>query len=254
MIGLGLGSQPTTECGIFGSYQSLTLDGNSDYILLPDGFRENFPRTECTVSFWVNLVQNDGDTSQVILKVYSDSNDHFQLWYHKHHTEWRGTLKTDGDVYTTTYDIPGSGTNDGSGYDDGWQHFVISFKIEDANLTLKIYQNGDLKDTTSVTDGSVVAWDAGVTVATIGINQDLNQSFMDGHIDQLAIWSEQLSDTNVEAIYNGGKIRDLTTNHTNYSAEYLYAYYQMEGNALDSGKNSYHGTLNGTAGFATNQP
>ena len=35
MLGGGLGSQPTTECGIFGSNFAAEFDGGNDRIVLP---------------------------------------------------------------------------------------------------------------------------------------------------------------------------------------------------------------------------
>jgi len=138
MLSIGLGSQPTTECGIFGSYQSLNLDGNSDYVSLPEAFKTAINTTATTISFWVNLVQNDGDVSQNIIKIFTDTSNQFQVIYHKHFTEWRVTLKTDGDSRIASYDIPGSSNNDGSGYDDGWQHFVGSFVVSSGAYSVKV--------------------------------------------------------------------------------------------------------------------
>ena len=255
MIGLGLGSQPTTECGIFGSYQSLNLDGNSDYASLPSGIRSVVNKSATTVSAWVNLIQNDGDTSQQIVKIFTDTSNQFQLFYHKNDTEWRATLKTQGGtVRKAVYDIPGSSNNDGSGYDDGWQHFVGSFVILSGAYSVKLYRNGALIQNTTDTSGQA-DWDGDIASIHIGANQDGNNSFVDGQIDQVGIWDVELPSTAVTAIYNGGVMRDLTTKHTNYTqTANLIGYYQFEGNALDSSKTQAHGTLNGTAGFSTNQP
>ena len=254
MLGGGLGSQPTTECDIFGSYQSLNLDGNSDYVSLPSGARSVVNKTATTVSFWINLVQNDGDLSQNIIKIFTDTSNQFQVIYHKHFTEWRATLKTDGDSRIASYDIPGSSNNDGSGYDDGWQHFAASFVVSSGAYSVKLYRNGSLiQNTTGVSGQS--DWIGDVDAVIIGANQDGTGAFVDGQIDQVGIWNVELPGTAVTAIYNSGVMRDLTTQHTNYTqTANLIGYYQFEGNALDSSNTKAHGTLNGTAGFSTSQP
>jgi len=254
MLSIGLGSQPTTECGIFGSYQSLNLDGNSDYVSLPEAFKTAINTTATTISFWVNLVQNDGDVSQNIIKIFTDTSNQFQVIYHKHFTEWRVTLKTDGDSRIASYDIPGSSNNDGSGYDDGWQHFVGSFVVSSGAYSVKIYRNGSLIQNTTDSSGQS-DWIGDVDIGVIGANQDGTGAFVDGQIDQVGIWNVELPGTAVTAIYNSGVMRDLTTQHTNYTqTANLIGYYQFEGNALDSSNTKAHGTLNGTAGFSTSQP
>jgi len=254
MLGVGLGSQPTTECGIFGSYQSLSLDGNSDYVEYPAALIDVIDTNAVTVSFWVNLVENDGDTSQIIFKMFTDADNHFSIIYHKYYTEWRATLKTDGDARTAAYDIPGSGIDDGSGYDDGWQHFAASFAINDGGYSVKIYRNGNLAQDTNDTSGQS-DWVGGVETITTGANQTGDNSFVDGQIDQIGIWNAELPAIAITAIYNGGVMRDLTTQHTDYTqTTNLIGYYQFEGDALDSSSTKAHGTLRGTAGFSQNQP
>ena len=256
MLSLGLGSQPTTECGIFGSYQSLDLDGNSDYVSLPSSIKDIFNKSAATVSAWVNLIQNDGDTSQQVCKVFTDTGNQFQLFYHKYETEWRSTLKTqNGTTRKAVYDIPGSSDNDGSGYDDGWQHFVGSFTIgEGGDYSVKLYRNGSLVQNTSGGSGQA-SWSGDINSIHIGAGQDGSGAFVDGQIDQVGIWNVELPAAAITAIYNGGVMRDLTTQHTNYTQTGdLIGYYQFEGNALDSSNTKAHGTLNGTAGFSTSQP
>jgi len=246
MLGTGLGSQPTTECGIFGTNTALGLDGNSDYVELPSGFKSGFNTAAGSASLWINLVENDGGTSQTVFRIQADSDNFFQFFYHKHYTEWRTAIKTDGTVQTATYDVPGSSNNDGSGYDDGWQHFVATFSITDGACALKLYRNGSIIQTTTASGQE--DWIGSIDYAVIGSTQGTS-GFVDGYIDQVAFYNGVLSPDNVTAIYNSGVPIDLTTFHTDYSvgARSLYAYYQFEGNALDSSSNRFHATLRGTA-------
>jgi hypothetical protein len=259
MLGLGLGSQPTTESGIFGSYQSLNLDGNSDYVALPESFRSAFLQANTSGSFfsasaWVNIIANDGDTSQIIFKAFTDTSNQFILSYHKYYTEWRASIITDGDSRMAAYDIPGSSNDDGSGYGTGWQHFLTTCTILGGAYSIRLYRNGVLIQNTYGVEGQQDWIGSEIATAHIGASQDGSSAFMDGQIDQVAFWDMALSGSAVTAIYNGGVMRDLTIPHTDYSPANLLAYYQFEGNALDSSGNGYHGTLNGTAGFSTNQP
>ena len=259
MLGLGSGSQPTTECGIFGSYQCLELDGNSDYVTLPAGFMAAFNPSSGTISCWVDIRSNDGATSQNIIRIGNDSsNNNISLMYHKGNTEWRAVYRSNGTYKEATY-------NDASlSHDDymvqGWLHFVMTWYSDGAGTGyVKLYKDGVLLEEVSQTAN----WDGNhnIDVAVIGSNDDLGGSFVDGFIDQLAIWTEPLNVNAVTAIYNLGTPNDLTTTHSR-SAELSYSdvfgtligYYQFEGNALDSSSYGFHGTLGGTAGFNSTQP
>jgi len=259
MIGLGLGSQPTAECGIFGSYQSLALDGNSDFVTFGEGLKNTINKSAGTVSFWVSMVENDGDTTQQVLKIFTDTSNQFQILYHKYYTEWRAVIKTQGTVRKAAYDIPGSSNDDGSGYGLGWQHFTASWVIADGAYSVKLYRNGNLAQDTNNTTGQL-DWAGDVDVVVIGSNQDGTGSFVDGYIDQFAIWDLELPAAAITAIYNGGVMRDLTTQHENYTqTENLIGYCQFEGNdttgnALDSSPYGHHGTLRGSARFDSRQP
>ena len=252
MLGIGLGSQPTTECGIFGTNFSLSLDGNSDFVSTPSGLLETLNTQQFTLSCWVNLVQNDGDTSQWPVRWYIDSNNNGGILYHKTHTEWRGSYKCGGTAMTSVYDIPGSSDNDGSGYDDGWQHFAVVCSNDNAgSSSVNLYRNG--------TSAGATAGDTNVSTSDlaqfhIGAGHDSTSAFLDGYIDQVSIHNSALDSNAITAIYNGGVPRDLTTFHTNYSPRALIAYYQFENDVVDSSLNGFDGQLNGTAGFNSSQP
>ena len=252
MLGIGLGSQPTTECGIFGTNFSLSLDGNSDFVSTPSGLLETLNTQQFTLSCWVNLVQNDGDTSQWTVRWYIDSNNNGGILYHKTHTEWRGSYKCGGTAMTSVYDIPGSSNNDGSGYDDGWQHFAVVCSNNNAgSSSVNLYRNG--------TSAGATAGDTNVSTSDlaqfhIGAGHDSTSAFLDGYIDQVSIHNSALDSNAITAIYNGGVPRDLTTFHTNYSPRALIAYYQFENDVVDSSLNGFDGQLNGTAGFNSSQP
>jgi len=213
-----------------------------------------------TVSFWVNLFQNDASGSQVPFSIFGESTDNqFFVMYHKYYTEWRNTMKTSGDVRIATYNIPGSGNNDGSGYGLGWQHFVATFNISGGAYSNKLYRNGVLVGNSAGASGQS-DWVGDVIRVHIGANgsADGGSAFTDGQIDQVAIWSLELTNSAISEIYNNGVMRDLTTvqgaNYTSAIIDKLIGYYQFEGNALDSSGNGFHGTLNGNAGFSTSQP
>tara|TARA_R100000781_G_scaffold3571_1_gene4957 strand:- start:506 stop:1285 length:780 start_codon:yes stop_codon:yes gene_type:complete len=259
MLSLGLGSQPTTECGIFGSYQCLELDGNSDYVALPELFMAQASLNAGTISCWVNIRDNDGAGSQSIVRIANDdSNENVTLQFHRSNTEFRAVYKIGGTYKEATYNQPGFDLNDY--IEQGWIHLTMTWESDGSGTgEVKMYYNSVLKDTVAQTSN----WDGEsnpIDVAHIGASDDGASGFTDGFLDQIAIYREVKTEAQVQAMYNGGTMADLTTNYlsgvsrTNYTTSGLISYYQFEGNALDSSDNGYHGTLNGTAGFNTSQP
>jgi len=261
VIGLGLGSQPTTEHGIFGSYQCLSLDGNSDYVLIPDSFiigeAKKFNPESGTVSVWINIVDNDASANQNIFRFADDNtNNGVTLQYHKTNTEFRAVYRL-GNVYKeATYNDAGLTHSEYMAL--GWIHFTVTWISDGAGTgEVKIYYNGALQETVSQPNN----WGSDdIDIAVIGSNDDQSAAFADGNIDQFAVFDTVKEATEIQAIYNGGVMADLTTGYysgasrTSYTTEGLVLYYQFEGNVLDSSGNNYTGSLNGTAGFSTSQP
>ena len=257
MLGGGLGSQPTTECDIFGSYQCLELDGNSDYVALPAGLKSAVNMNAGTIHVWVDIRSNDGASGQNIIRFADDdTNNNITLQYHKTNTEFRSIYRLGGTYKEATYNEASFDHDDYM--DQGWIHLATTWESDGAGTgEVKIYANGALKETVAQTSN----WGSDVIdVAVIGSNDNASGGFTDGFIDQLAVYNEVKSSDIISIMYNNGKPLDLTTIHgentgrTRYSPSGLIAYYQFEGNVLDSSGNNYHGTLAGTAGFNTTQP
>ena len=255
MIGLGLGSQPTTECGIFGSYQCLELDGDGDYVSFPSGLKNAINPNAGTISAWVDLRDNDGASSQNIVRFSHDvSNDQIALQFHRAHTQFRAVYRLGGSYKEATYDDT---SLDLAGYfAQGWVFLTMTWESDGAGTgEVKIYFNGTFKEAVDQTSN----WDEEnqIDIGVIGTNDGANGGFADGFVDQVAIYNVVKSATEISGMYANGKIVDLTTFQGRgpaYTPEGLIAYYQLEGNALDSSGNGYHGTLNGDATFNTTQP
>jgi hypothetical protein len=254
MLGISLGSQPVSESNIFGSYQCLQLDGNSDYVTLPSGFKSAVNMNAGTIQAWVNIQDNDGATNQNIIRIAdNDTNNNVTLSFHRANTEFRAIYRLGGTYKEATYDEAAFGLDEYA--EQGWVHLVMTFASDgEGTGEVLMYANGNLKETVSQTSN----WGSDtVDVAVIGSNDDNDGTFLDGFIDQIAVYNEVKDAAAIARMYNGGKPIDLTTIHgrgPDYTPSGLIGYYQFEGNALDSSGNKYHGTLNGTAGFNTSQP
>ena len=255
MLGAGLGSQPTTECGIFGSYQCLELDGNSDYVSFPSGLKSAINTNSGTMSCWVDLRDNDGASSQNIIRLANDSsNDSMSLQFHRSNTEFRAVYRLGGVYKEATYNDL---SLDLAGYfAQGWVFLAMTWESDGSGTgEVKMYFNGSISETVSQPNN----WDEenNVDVAVIGTNDGATGGFVDGFVDQVAIYNVVKNATEISGMYGNAKPVDLTTVQGRgpaYTPEGLIAYYQFEGNALDSSSNKFHATLNGTAGFNTTQP
>ena len=255
MLNIGLGSQPTTECGIFGSYKCLELDGNSDYVSLPSGLMAAANPNSGTISCWVDIRDNDGGTSQNIVRLAHDSsNDSISLQFHRANTEFRAVYKLGGVYKEATYN---DASLDLAGYvAQGWIFLAMTWESDGSGTgEVKIYHNGTLKETVSQPNN----WSESnaIDVAMIGTNDGGTGGFADGFIDQVAIYNTVKTSSQISIMYGGGKPIDLSTKqgrYGTYTKQGLIGYYQFEDNALDSSGNAYHGTLHGTAGFNTTQP
>ena len=266
MLGLGLGSQPTTECGIFGSNYAAEFDGGNDRIVLPAQFisywNHGTGATSTALNFsaslWVNIRDNDGGSSQNMFVIKNDdSNNGFTMQFHRSQLEFRAVAKINRTFKEATYDESGFALADY--VNQGWIHLAMTFNHNGQDAgggsgEIKIYANGVLKETV---DQNTDWLDLNVDGSCIGSNESEGGGFADGYIDQLAMFNTALTQLQVSEIYNSGVMTDLTTisgdGVYDPKAVRLVAYYQLENNALDSGPNAYHGTING-AHFTTSQP
>ena len=254
MLGVGLGSQPTTECGIFSSNFCLELDGNSDYVNLPVAMGASL--NNGTISCWVNIRDNDGASSQSIVRISNDSsNENVTLQFHRSNTEFRAVYKIGGTYKEATYN---DASLDLAGYiAQGWIHLAMTWESDgDGTGQVIMYFNGTAQETVSQTSN----WDNDsnpIDTITVGSTDAGAGSFTDGFIDQLAIYNTPLGSSGISEVYNGGVLQDLSTvqgRRGSYTASGLIGYYQFENNAKDSSGSGNDGTLVGTAGFNTSQP
>lgn len=151
--------------------------------------------TAFTVSCWVYLTDADKAGNQAIfsvgpsgdkqIRVFKGSNQEIRLDIKN---ETGGTILSSSNLNTITI--------------DGWSHVVVTFN----NGVGKIYINGDLKITSTSGYFPNNTYTYGDTDDTFNIGRlgYLNQQHWKGLIDELAIWSDVLSDEDVSKLYNNG--------------------------------------------------
>ena len=92
---------------------------------------------------------------------------------------------------------------------DTWYHVVITYDGSQANTGMKIYINGSLETMTTLGGGTVTTI-VNTIPNHIGASAGSTASgFWDGNIEEVAVFSSELSAGNVTTIYNGGLPTDL---------------------------------------------
>ena len=112
----------------------------------------------------------------------------------------------------------------------GWYHVVFTF--DDGDNDLKLYVNGSLVADNNNYSGST---GNGSSSFSIGRRDDNSTGYLDGKIDEVAYWDEELSASAITALYNSGNTLSASTNSGSYqSSGSLVMYYEFQQNLNDS--------------------
>lgn len=85
-----------------------------------------------------------------------------------------------------------------------WKHIVVTYTGNSLASGLKIYFNGVLCTLTPSSAGSYVAMNNGTSVVGIGSWAQFPTSGVIGLMDEVGLWSIELSQAQVSRLYNGG--------------------------------------------------
>ena len=112
----------------------------------------------------------------------------------------------------------------------GWYHVVFTF--DDGDNDLKLYVNGSLVAQNINYSGSTGNQSSSFS---IGRRHDNSTGYLDGKIDEVAYWDEELSASAITALYNSGNTLSASTNSGSYqSSGNLVIYYEFQQNLNDS--------------------
>ena len=195
MLSLGTGSSPAisdmanqTFYTFDGSDQS--IDPHAD-VVTTIANAVTASSIEFSISAWFKI--DTVSASRVLFKLFRNGNSQNQILviYHASSNEMRFSSK-----FANTNDLVQQGTNSIEG-DDNWHHIVGTCSGEDDTTEMWI-------------DGSKIGSVAGVgrpdvTFDTVAIcNNGAGGGFWDGSVDSLAIYTRQLTDTEIAKIYEAG--------------------------------------------------
>ena len=131
-----------------------------------------------------------------------------------------------------------------------WQHVVAIYD----NGSMRFYYNGN-EYTTNSNEGN----HSSAGNFTIGGNQNGNHNLYGGLIDEVAVWNEALTSSEISAIYNSGNGLNVASNSGNYtSSTNLVGYWNFNegsGNiSYDQSGNGNNSTINGATWSSTPDP
>ena len=188
----------------FSNVNSFSFDGIDEYFLVPDtsglSFGNGTTDSPFSVSAWVKM---DNVAKFRAVGKYGASNIEY-------------VLATGGDnkLIFNCYDNS-EGSRIGrkyftpmNSYQGQWCHIVGTYNGNSSSSGLKIYINGARVDDTDSNSGTYVAMENTIQPLYIG---KLTTSYADGNIDEVSIFTTELSASDVNAIYNNGEPQSLDT-------------------------------------------
>tara|TARA_R110001592_G_scaffold241721_1_gene502178 strand:- start:348 stop:1148 length:801 start_codon:yes stop_codon:yes gene_type:complete len=224
--------------GFFIDNISFDFDGANDYLSGGNAAASNATlETTGSISMWVKLdaMSANGVMWQIAAETGTD-NQLFILWQNQF-GKIRGSVKLDG-----VANVVDSGS--GLEGDDTWHHVVMTWLSGDrtaSNNIVRLYIDGSQTDTDAI--GNTWSDGSPPQTFTIGRNEIQDNAYFNGHINDLAVFDDVLSSSEVSAIYNSG----LPKNESGHSG--LTSYYTMEGysdgdTSLADDRSSFDLTIN----------
>jgi|10_taG_2_1085330.scaffolds.fasta_scaffold13194_5 hypothetical protein len=247
---------PPTPCTAH-SCKSIEFDGSNDYI--ETGYE--FLNQNKTFSVWAKRTSTGHN--DYMLSDINSSNNGFLF----------GTFSTTGFKFMFGFE-DGEGNEywghqaNNIGFTDGtgWHHLVLCISYgEDAegNPSVNSFQNATVS---AYLDGSLVwgggsegsPWKTGAapnnkvgstTPLTLRIARGDSSNYFPGHLDDIAVWDDVLTDDEVTAIYNSGVPIDLTSNSGDYTSSSDLEFYLKMGDGdtyptiTDHGSKRENGTM-----------
>ena len=184
---------------VWSNTYSLEFDGVDDYLNLGDSNSFSFGDGSTDSAFSVSLWAKLNDFSRAPLFAKSEE-------YH--------ILTSSTDVLR--FRIMDDST---SGYiqsritaaisTSGWRNYIFTYDGSGSQTGMKIYVNGTYETQTQTASGSYTAMENKTTDLRIG-SSETESFYLDGNIDEFALFNIELSSAQATAIYNSGVPPDLS--------------------------------------------
>ena len=198
---------PTNQRAIANAYSTRFISGVNDYVTIPnaaggaggqlfsftDGANDDQP---FSVSLWANTDVGPRPASGGgwIGKVGAQD-------------EWLFYADDDGVIHAELYDSAGGGNIKASvtGMADKageWHHYAMTYDGSNSETGIEIYIDGVASQNSQTTTGTYNGMQLTASVVGIGKDQDGASVSYEGYIDEVSIYSFELTDVNVDHLYN----------------------------------------------------
>ncbi len=230
------------ECGGNAEYEdecnsyALQFNGNiNDREHVNVTINENLGQNDgiLSISLWINFDSFDNLIGSVISNHINGSGFGIELYNSERLAFWVDDGINNLPVATNYLEI------------DTWYHIVATNNGEYSI----IYLNGQFQDSIAV--GSPFPTSSNMTIGMHPHNNIYNDDarFMDGNLDEIAIWNDVLDQDEILKLYNNGVGMDALIDNCIYtSSENLWSYWKFEEGSgetiFDSSENGNHGILN----------
>ena len=223
----------------FTDNKSFDFDGTNDYLSGSSQLAAaGTMKTSGSVSVWVKLDSMSANGFIVHWAAEEGTDDQIILIWNNGAARIRGNVKFGG-----TSNVVDSGA--GLENDGNWHHVVLTWDSgskASANNIARIYIDGSQTDTDAI--GNTWGNAADPAFFSVGRNEILDNSYFNGHINDLALFSDVLTSSEVTAIYNSGSPKD-ESDHSGLLAYYtMEAYTDGDSTLTDDGASGYNLTIN----------
>jgi hypothetical protein len=195
----------------FENTYSVDFDGIDDYVDLGDSndlsFGDGSTDSAFSVSAWFK--QSSADTGAFPIIGKYDSSDKEWLLYHPGAANNLQFILLLYDNSSGAY-IGRQDTNAVTA--DTWHHIVATYSGNEASSGIKIYIDGVQVDDADVNSGSYTAMEnTGGSFKMAGGMSGIATWYGNGNVDEVAVFSSELTSGNVTTIYNSGTPTDLSS-------------------------------------------
>jgi len=195
---------------------SFDFDGTNDYLHFSQGNIGTDLEAIGSISLWVKLDSMSANGFMWQIKAEEGTNDQIILLWNNAAGVIRGNVKFGG-----TANVVDSGS--GLENDGNWHHVVMTWESgskTSANNIVRIYIDGSQTDSDAI--GNSWGDASGHAGFIIGRNDIQSNAYFNGHMNDIAFFSDVLTSSEVTSIYNSGSPKD-ESDHSG-----LIAYYTME--------------------------
>lgn len=223
-IGTHLGIISLAGASSFENTYSFNFDGTDDYISIDDAddlsFGNGSTDSPFTFSMWAKV--DDLTTAHVLIEKQDTSSNREYIFY----------IDSDGTIYNNIYsngvslNRRGRKTSTGLISPNTWYHIAWTYDGQggtNASDGIKIYLNGTRVDNANNQKNSYVAMMNTSFPLKIG-------EFINGNMDEVAVFNTELSQSDITTIYNNGIPNDIS------SISGLVSWWRMGENATWNGR------------------